>query len=211
MGKTVTFLFTLFFLTGAPQEKYPGFRQVSDQHAFRTQFEEASSKISSITGDFTQEKTLSALTETMISRGKLWYKSEDKVRMDYTAPFVYRVIINGERMSVRDETKETNFNTASSRVFQQINRVMVDCIRGSIFQSKDFTAVAYESDKAWLLEMTPLDRSMKDFLSTIVLTIDKTTGTPAAIELNESLGDKTLIRLSNKVVNGLVDDEIFSF
>src|SRR5687768_10658831 len=92
---------TLFFILASlissgfpPINDYPGYKLVADLPAFNKKFVEAAAKVNTLNSDFTQEKHLSALTEKITSQGKLWFKRSNKVRMDYTSPFVYRMVMN---------------------------------------------------------------------------------------------------------------------
>jgi outer membrane lipoprotein-sorting protein len=207
------FFFLIFFL-GSLQQSDPiprGYKPVTDPTGFKTKFRETSAKISSVYSDFTQEKSLAALTEQITSHGKLWFKRENKVRMDYTTPFVYRMIINGDKMLVRDDQKENRINVKSNKLFQQINKIMVDCMQGSILESKDFSNRVFENENSYLLELTPVQKNFKAFLQTIVLTADKDDSSVKSISLIEPSGDKTVIVLKNKIVNTQLKDEIFAF
>lgn len=191
--------------------QYAGFKPVADIPVFKKNFIHSAANVQSVTGDFTQEKTLFALTEKIVSHGKLWFKRENKVRMDYTSPFTYKMIINGDRMLIRDDQKENQVNVRSNKLFQQVNRIMIDCMQGTILESKDFTTRAFENESAFLLELTPASKALKEFFATIVLTVDKKDSAPRSIELNEPSGDKTRITLLNRLVNSTVKDEVFTF
>ena len=198
-------------LSAQATPEYSGFRLVADLAAFKKEFAAASAKVQSVQGSFVQEKTLFALTEKITSRGKLWFKREDKVRMDYESPFVYKMIINGDKVYIRDGEKESQLNVRSNKLFQQVNRIMIDCMQGTILESSNFTVRAFENDAYSLLELTPVSKNLKEFFQTIVLWIDKKDHAPRSIELNEPSGDKTLITLSDKTVNGQIRDEVFTF
>ena len=89
-------IFFLFFLLGAisVNAQYPGYLPVADIVAFKAAFSAATQKASSIKSDFVQEKNLSMLSEKIISKGKFWFKKESLVRMEYTQPYQYLLIIN---------------------------------------------------------------------------------------------------------------------
>ncbi len=187
-----------------------GFRAVSDLEHFRRQFEIQSSKVETITSDFQQEKQLTALTETIHSKGKFWFRREDKVRINYEKPFVYQMVINGDRVSIRDNEKVNQMNVRSSKVFQQVNRIMLDCVRGSVLDSRDFTAGVFENATQYKIMLTPQGKMLRDFFDSIVLYIDKDTYSVASIEMNEAGGDKTVMTFTNKVLNLPVDDAVFA-
>ncbi|HYG02551.1 MAG TPA: outer membrane lipoprotein carrier protein LolA [Chryseosolibacter sp.] len=190
--------------------QHQGFTEVKDIAGFKLQFRQSAVKVNSLKGEFAQEKTMAAITEKIRSRGTLWFKRDNKVRMDYTTPFLYKVVINGDRMAISDNNHETKVNAASNKLFQQINRIMIDCMQGTILDSKDFSSKVFENESRYLIELVPTAKNLKPFLSTIILTIDKKDHSPDAIELNEPSGDKTSIVLKNKSINGQLQDEVFS-
>ncbi|MBT1685724.1 outer membrane lipoprotein carrier protein LolA [Dawidia soli] len=196
--------------TGAVQAQYAGYKPVADLPAFKQRFAAESQKVQSITADFTQEKVLTALTEKITSYGKFWFKRSNRVRIDYTKPFTYRMVMNGDKMLVRDDQKENRINVRSNKLFQQVNRIMIDCVQGTILDSKDFTSRVFENDKQYLLEMTPAGKSLKEFFKTIVLVVEKKDYSVRSIEMNEPAGDVTTISFSNKTLNATVADEVFA-
>ena len=169
-----------------------------------------SAKVVSITSDFTQEKTLTALTEKITSSGKFWFKRNNRVRIEYLKPFVYLMIMDGDKMLVRDNEKENKINVKSNKLFQQVNRIMIDCVQGTILDSKDFTTKVFEDDKVFLLEMTPVSKALREFFQTIVLRVDKHDYSVKSIEMNEPAGDKTIISFKNKRLNEQVADAVFA-
>jgi outer membrane lipoprotein-sorting protein len=190
--------------------QYPTYKAVADLPAFKKQFSTESAKVISINSTFVQEKILTALTEKITSEGKFWFKRSNKVKIEYVKPFRYVMTMNGDKMKVRDDQKESTINVKSNKLFQQINRIMVDCVQGTILDSKDFTTKVFENDKTYLLEMTPSSKSLREFFQTIVLVVEKKDYTVKSIEMNEPSGDKTLISFLNKKLNEQISDEIFA-
>jgi outer membrane lipoprotein-sorting protein len=191
--------------------QYSGYEPVSNLAEFKKEFAMQSSKINSITSTFTQEKMLSALTEKITSNGTFKFKRSNKVRIEYTNPFSYLMIMNGDRMMVKDGQKETHVNVKSNKLFQQINRIMVDCVQGTILDSKDFTMRVFENDKEYLLEMRPVSKSLRDFFQAILLVVEKKDYSVHAIEMNEPSGDNTIITFTNKKLNDQLPDSVFAF
>lgn len=197
-------------LTLQASAQYAGYKSISDLAAFKKQFAVESAKVQSITSDFVQQKELLALTETITSSGKFWFKRSNRVRIDYTKPFIYRMVMNGDKMMVKDDQKESRINVKSNKLFQQVNKIMIDCVQGTILDSKDFTTRVFENDKTYLLEMTPVSKTLKEFFQTIVLSVEKKDYSVKSIDMNEPSGDKTTITFSNKVLNAQVADEVFA-
>ena len=97
--------------------QHAGYTALSDPAAFKSNFKQESSNVISIQSNFTQEKILSALTEKIVSKGKFWFKRSNKVRIEYTKPFVYLMVMNGDKMLIRDEQKESRINVKVESTF----------------------------------------------------------------------------------------------
>jgi outer membrane lipoprotein-sorting protein len=208
--RSVLSVFLLLAIASAAPAQTRGFSPVSNLDAFKTRFSAESGKVLSISSDFKQEKELTALTEKITSTGKFWFKRSDRVRIDYERPFVYRLIMNGDRILLKDEQKENRINVKSNKLFQQVNRIMIDCIQGTILNSRDFSTTVLENEKMYLLEMIPTGKNLKDLFSVIRLYVDKKDYSAAMIEMNEPGGDRTILSFSNKRINQTVNDEVFA-
>ena len=190
--------------------QYSGYEPVSNLPAFREKFSTESSKISSMASTFTQEKILTALTEKIISGGNFKFKRNNKVRIEYTSPYRYLMIMNGDKMLVKDDQKENRINVRSNKLFQQINRIMIDCFQGTILSSEDFTVKVYENRSNYLLEMTPVSKTLKEFFTTIVLLVEKEDYSVKSIDMNEPSGDKTIMTFTEKKINISLSDAVFA-
>ncbi len=206
----ICFVVTLFLLATPVFAQYPGFKPVADLGSFQKTFKTESASVLSIESNFTQEKVLTALTEKITSTGRFWFKRSNRVRIEYVKPFVYLMVMNGDKMLIRDDQKENRINVKSNKLFQQVNRIMIDCVQGTILESKDFTTKVFENDKTFLLEMTPVSKTLKEFFQTIVLTVDKKDYSADSIEMNEPSGDKTTILFTNKKLNTQISDAMFT-
>lgn len=190
--------------------QHTGIKPIVNFPDFKAQFKLESSKINSIVSDFAQEKVLTALTEKIKSEGKFLFKRNNKVRIEYEKPFSYLMMMNGDKMLVRDNQKENRINVKSNKLFQQINRIMIDCVQGSILDSKDFTVKAFEDSNTYLLEMTPTSKALSQFFKTIVLLVEKKDYSAKSIEMREPNGDKTIITFTNKKLNAEIADAVFA-
>lgn len=208
--KSCILLIGFLILTLESFGQYTGFKAVENITAFKTQFTAEAKKTESIRSNFVQEKNLSVLSEKIVSEGKFWFKRANKVRIEYQKPFSYLLIMNGDQMLVKDNDKENKINVNSNKLFQQVNRIMVDCVQGTILTNKDFKVLVFESDKTYLLEMTPVSKGLKDFFQKILVYVDKSSYSVASIDMREPSGDNTLIRFVQKELNATWSDEIFS-
>lgn len=190
--------------------QHAGFGEVKDKEAFKKNFAIGAKNISSIKSSFAQEKNLSMLSEKIVSQGKFWFKREQKVRIEYEKPFRYLLLINGDQILIRDDQKESKMSAHSNKLFQQINRIIVDCLSGSILENKDFAPKVFQSDKMYLLEMSPVAKGIKEFFQTIIVLVNKEDWSVTSIQMNEPGGDNTIIRFSDKALNQKLDDTLFT-
>ncbi|MCW5917425.1 MAG: outer membrane lipoprotein carrier protein LolA [Ferruginibacter sp.] len=190
--------------------QYNGYSALVNEAAFKSNFSIATQKVSTIKSDFTQEKDLSLLADKISSKGKFWFKKNNQVRMEYTSPYQYLMVINKDRVFVKDRQKESKINTRSNKMFQQINRVMIDCMQGTVFSNPDFSTRLFENKSAVLIEMTPLTKGLKEMFSHIILVVEKKDFSVVSIRMNEASGDNTTIRFINKEQNVQLPDNLFS-
>jgi outer membrane lipoprotein-sorting protein len=204
-------LFSLLIAAAlASRAQYAGYKPMTSVEEFKKQFALNAQKTSSIRSDFKQEKNLSMLSEKIVSRGKFWYKKDNLVRMEYTHPFKYLLIINKNNVFIKDGQKENKISTRSNKLFQQINQLMVDCVRGTALNSPDFKSRVFENNQACLVELTPLSKGMKELFRNIIITIDKKTFTVNRIDMQEVSGDNTMINFVNKELNVIIADALFT-
>lgn len=198
----------LFHLPGKAQ--YPGFALSNHPEIFKKSFAEATASIESIQSDFSQEKTLTMLSDKMNSSGKFWYRKKDKLRMEYIRPYPYLMILNDGKIFVKDGQKENQFSANSSKIFQQINRILIDCVSGNILNNADFQARIFENAVSFLIEFHPVAKNLKELFKNINIVIDKKTYSAITVEMIEVSGDNTIIRFQNKVLNAPIPDSVFN-
>jgi len=66
--------------------------------AFQERLKQEAANIRSIESDFTQEKYLDVFSEKVISKGRFYFKQDNMIRMDYSSPLNYLIIINGQKL-----------------------------------------------------------------------------------------------------------------
>src|SRR4051812_4814271 len=110
MRKWILLLSCIFCATFT-QAQMAGFKPVADAAAFKQQFAKASQATQSIQADFVQEKNLSMLSDKIVSKGKFWFKKDNKVRMEYSSPSYYLLVMNGKDIKIKDGQKENHVST----------------------------------------------------------------------------------------------------
>lgn len=195
----------LFMNVGAQENYVP----VKDPGLLRQKVIETSQQTSSISSDFVQIKRLSFLEEDVQSEGKFYFQKENQLRWEYSKPFFYLIIFNHDTILIQDENKTNSYDAASNRMFREINNIMLSMVNGTILESKNFDFEYFEDPSTYMLELTPLEEGMKEFLSKIRLFVNKNDYSVDELYMIERSGDYTHIRFINKSLNEEIPEHIF--
>ena len=195
----------LFMNVGAQENYVP----VKDPGQLRQKVIETSQQTISISSDFIQIKRLSFLEEDVQSEGKFYFQKENQLRWEYSKPYFYLIIFNHDTILIQDENKTNSYDAASNRMFREINNIMLSMVNGTILESNNFDFEYFEDPSGYMLELTPLDQSMKEFLSKIRLFVNKNDYSVDELYMIEKSGDYTHIRFINKSLNEEIPEHIF--
>lgn len=187
-----------------------GYSNVKDLVSFKQNFAKASQALESVSSDFVQVKNLSLLKDKITSSGKFYYKKGNKVRIEYKKPFYYLMVLNGGNMMVKDEQKQSNYNTHSNKMMQSINNIMMDCMSGNVYKNKDFSTQVFENTKEYLLQMTPSTSMMKKLFSKIEVYVSKTDYRVLRLNMIENGGDNSMMTFSGHLLNKPLDETLFA-
>jgi outer membrane lipoprotein-sorting protein len=185
------------------------FKSMKDTTALKLKIESMSKATNSIESDFIQEKNLSMLSEKIISKGHFAFKKDNLLRWEYMTPSKYLIVINKEKVMIKDEKKTSKYDMNSNKVFKEINDIMVSSVQGTIFKSNKFKTNYFESEKFYKLELIPQDKNMKATFKKINLYFDKSVTSVAKMEMVEANEDVTLLDFSNKKLNAPIADNLF--
>lgn len=202
----------LFFILLLGIMVIPGFAQyklVGNEAAVKARFAAAAQQINSIASDFTQVKTLSMLAEKVTSKGKFYFKKSSQVRMEYTTPYQYLMVINGSKVSIRDGQKTSKMSAGSSKMFQQANQLMMDCARGTVFDNPNFSVKLLENGNSYLADMTPVTKEMKTLFKSVKVLLQKSNFLVSQVQMVDNRGDNTTINYSGQQLNTALPDALF--
>ena len=208
--RKILFISLLLVTSNLVQAQYAGYSPLKDVVKFKTEFSTATQKTLTIKSTFVQEKNLSLLSEKIISKGKFWFKKDNLVRMEYNQPFQYLMIINKDKVFVKDGQKENKVSARSNKLFQQVNKIMIDCMQGTTMNNSDFKTRVFESKGSYFIELVPVVKGLKELFKNINVVVDKKDYSASSIEMQEVAGDNTIIRFANKELNTNISDALFN-
>ena len=173
--------------------------------------EKTAAQIKTLQCDFQQVKTLGMLNDKMKSQGKMYYRQGNQLRWEYVSPYKYTFILNGGKVLLKSSQKRDVIDVKSSKMFQEITRIMMNSVTGRCLSSKeDFVAVLQKTGKTWTAVLTPKKKQMKQMFKSIKLHISPEQNMVTQVELIEKSGDTTVITLQNAKKNQPINEQIFS-
>jgi len=207
--RSLGFLSFLLLFSFALRAQPKGFKPAANTAALQQGLQRSTAALQSIQADFSQTKHLSLLADKITSKGRFYYRKEDKVRIEYTTPFQYLVVMNGGQMMVKDEQKSTKVNTRNSKTMQSVNRIMLDCMRGTVFSNPDFKVTAYENGTIYLLSLAPANDAVKKLFKQIDVYLTRSGFDVARLTMTEQGGDFTDMDFSHTQHNIALNDALF--
>lgn len=173
--------------------------------------DKAASSLKTMQCDFVQTKRLSMLNEKIIAHGKMYYLRPGLLRWEYTRPYTYTFVLNGSKVMLKSAQKKDLIDVKSSRLFQEIVRIMMNSVTGKcLSEADDFRVTIHSGTDTWIARLTPQKKEMKQMFRHIVLHLDRSRMLVNAVEMVEKSGDTTLIELKNIRTNAPVDEKIFA-
>jgi len=167
---------------------------------------ESAASMQSIQCRFVQTKTMAMLAEPTVSEGTMVFVAPDRLRWEYTTPYPFSLVVNGDRIVKVTDGKEEVLSGKSGRMYQGILSMILDSASGKkLFDTSSFDIAMFDDNNCWKAEMTPKRRDMKRMFSQLVFYFDKTTQVISHVEFVEAGGDVTSIRFEDIKVNEEVE------
>ena len=172
---------------------------------------EAAASMQTLQCRFVQEKTSTMLAEPSVAEGTMHYVSPDRMRWEYTSPYAFALVVNGDHIIKVTEGKAEKLEGNSSRMYQGIVSIIMGSASGKkLFDMSVFDVVMFDDDTFWRAEMTPKRRDMKRMFSQLVFRFDKKTNGISRVEFKDAGGDVTLIRFEDIKLNEAIGEKVFA-
>ena len=149
----------------------------------------------------------------MVSRGRMFYMRNDRLRWEYNTPYAYTFILNGDKVLLNNGNTKRNdvIDVNKNKVFKEISRIMVSSVVGScLTDDKTFKTTVTTSGAEWIATLVPVRKDIKQMFDKIILHFDKKRKVVTKIEMTERNGDKTTIVLQNIRTNENISANMFT-
>lgn len=175
------------------------------------QVNSVASEIKTMNCVFVQTKQMSMLNEVMKSRGEMWFESPSKLRWEYTDPYSYMFIFNGDKVKIGNDSKHSVLDAGKNRIFGEIARLIINTVTGHIVDScRDFDMTVARGVDSVNIKLTPLKRELRQLMTSVELTFTTPGYCIKEVKLREPNGDSTVIEISNVKLNIQPDESLFT-
>ena len=155
---------------------------------------------------FTQQKTMAMLAEPTVSEGLMNYNSPDKMRWEYTSPYSFALLVDGEKITKITDGNEEVLDAKSGRMYQGIVSIIMSSATGQkLFDKSMFDVAITDDGEFWKAEMKPKKHNMKRMFSMLTFYFAKSNNIINKVEMTEAGGDVTTIQFYDMKINELCD------
>jgi outer membrane lipoprotein-sorting protein len=173
--------------------------------------DKAASAMKSMQCDFTQTKSMKLLKREMKSTGVMYFKQPDKLRWQYTSPYDYTFIMNGDKVRIKSAKSTQDINVQGNKIFRQITNIILNTVTGGGLKSaSDFTVEVYQSDKGYFAKLYPKKKEVKQIYNVIEIYFNASLTMVSSVRMIEKTGDETLVNLNNLKANASINEKMFS-
>ena len=165
---------------------------------------------SSMQCDFSQTKKMKLLSKEMQSKGVMYFKRPNQLRWQYTAPYDYTFILNGDKVQLKSTKSTKNIDVQGNKMFRQISDIILNSVTGgSLKSSADFTVEVYQSAEGYFARMYPKKKELKQIYQAIEIYFNPALTLISSVKMIEKTGDVTTVKLTNTKTNIPLDEKLF--
>lgn len=181
------------------------------QKQFIEKIDKAAQTMTSMQCDFSQTKSMKLLSKEMQSKGIMYFKQPDKLRWQYTSPYDYTFIMNGDKVTMKSAKSTQNINVQGNKMFRQITKIILNSIIGSGLKSAtDFQVEIYKTDNSYFAKLYPKKKELKQIYSVIEIYFNQSLTMVNGVKMMEKTGDVTSVKLQNVKYNQSINESTFA-
>jgi len=197
----------MLLITSAVAAQNP--EPLSDSKDFISRLKEQSQQNKTIKADFTEERYMSVLKEPQKSNGIFYYKKDNMLRWEKTAPSSYIFISADNKVKVRESDKIKDVSSVN-QVIGRIKDLMLTLVNGNFNDSKQFEPSYFQTAQSYIVKLKPRNKRMSNSFEYIQLSFNKKNMLLDELSFFEKSGDKNVMKFSNQRVNIPLADTLFT-
>lgn len=165
--------------------------------------------INTLSSDFTQYKHLDFLSNDIVTSGKLAFKAPNIIKWEYTAPYKYSILFKNDKLFINDEGKKSDVDLGSSKMFKQLNTLIVNSVKGDMFDTTKFDISYLKKENHSEVHFSPKDEELSKYIKAFHITFNEK-GHVIELKMIEPSDDYTKIVFNNRSINTPIPDAIFT-
>lgn len=156
--------------------------------------------------NFVQQKNMVMLAEPTVSEGIMNYEAPDKMRWEYTSPYSFALVVDGDKITKITDGNEDVLDAKTGRMYQGIVNIIMSSATGrNLFDESMFKVDILDDGELWKAEMRPKRRDIKRMFTMLTFYFGKDDNIIKKVEMAEANGDATTIQFYNMKINELCD------
>lgn len=185
--------------------------QTLNDAQIRQRVNQAAAAMKTMQCDFVQTKHLKMLNDDIVAHGKMYYEQNSKLRWEYTIPYAYVFVLNGDKVLLKNKQRNDVIDVNQNKMFREIARVMMSSVVGNcLLDDKTFKTTIATTNGEWIATLVPQRKDIRQMFQKIVLHFNQQRAVVNCVEMVEKSGDKTVINLKNIRTNETINAAIFS-
>lgn len=167
--------------------------------------------LKTVTATFTETTTSSLLSRPLVARGTLAVERPSRIVLRYTTPEARILLIDQDKMTFVWPSRAVRQQTDVAAALRRVDKYFLDKSPDELRRNFDITATeADDRPGSWRVTMVPRRKQIQQGITKLDLWIDRTTLLLAAMRMTFPNADTKLMAFENVVINGPVDQALFS-
>lgn len=171
----------------------------------------SAASVTTVTGDFIQERHSAMLEKPLVSKGRFCYQKPDKLRWEIVEPKVFGFSVNGKKAKrwKGDARRSQTFRITDSPFIKVFTEQFFLWASADFKQLEKNYRITVLQDDPPIMLIFPFDTKLGEYLEHIRFEFDTGAAYVRAVEVREKGGDYTRIVFENTVLNALPAEALF--
>ncbi|AVR46415.1 outer membrane lipoprotein carrier protein LolA [Christiangramia fulva] len=176
---------------------------------FKSAVVRKANNINSFSAEFIQVKHMKMMDENPQSKGRVYYKSPNMLKWEYTAPYDYQVLFKDSKLYLLENGELSEVDLSGNKLFAQIGELIAGSLNGKILEAdKDFRINFFRINNEIKARIVPNESHLSSMFKEIWLNFDENQ-LIKSVRLIDPSGDYTEISMKNIEINQPISPAVF--
>ncbi|MDR5590331.1 outer membrane lipoprotein carrier protein LolA [Christiangramia sp. SM2212] len=181
----------------------------SEKQAFKASVIQKSNDINSFSAEFSQKKHMKTMDGSPESEGKVYYKSPNTLKWEYTSPYDYQLLFKDSKLFIVEEGQLSEVDLTSNKLFDKMGELVAGSVNGKILMAdKDFDITYHHAGENVKALIIPKDDSLRGMFKEIWINFNPEL-LIRSVRLIDPSGDYTEISMKNIKINQPIPSSVF--